>query len=248
MDKAFEDIQREFYTSAEEKRFFWQTQNPYVYKKECDILQFVKNRLFKGDKILEVGCGEGANIKNLISMGVEASFTGVDFLPEKVTFCDNLKLPDSNFTTADARNLPFDDQTYDLVFARDLLHHVNEDRKLVIEELLRVVRPGGKVIIIEGNVEKLTNWVFASIYNHEKGMKDSTQKRMHSLLEGYNYSIESFEPTNFFRFILHYNLGKPLLANYKIVVFLLNLQERLFKVVLPESKWAYWLINIDKQV
>lgn len=246
MDKAFEDIQREFYTSAEEKRFFWQTQNPYVYTKECELLEFIRSKIKPQDRILEVGCGEGANIKNLISMGVNATFTGVDFLPEKVTFCANLNLPDTEFETADARNLPFEDQSYDLVFARDLLHHVNEDRDTVIKELLRVTKPDGVVVVIEGNVQKFTNWVFATIYNHEKGMKDSTQKKLLSLLETYQSTLIAAESTNFFRFVLHYNLGIPALASNKVVVALLRLQERLFKVLLPKKRWAYWLISIEK--
>ena len=247
MDKAFEDIQREFYTTAEEKRFFWQTQNPYVKAKECRLLEFIYSKLNQGDNILEVGCGEGANIINLISMGAQATFTGVDFLPEKVAFCSNLKISNAEFQTADARNLPFDDSLYDLVFARDLLHHVNEDRDKVLKELLRVTKPKGKVIIIEGNVEKFTNWVFASIYNHEKGMKDSNKKKMLSLLKPYDYSLISAEPANFFRLLLHYNLGMPSLANNKAVIHLLDLQESLFKLLLPKKRWAYWVVSLNKK-
>lgn len=246
LNQDFDKIQKNFYSSAEVKRFYWQTENYYVKNKECQLLSFLKDLIKPEDKLLEVGCGEGANLKNLRSIGIDNKFTGIDFSEEKVLFCKNLNINRAEFLVSDARKLPFEDNHYNITFARDLLHHVNENRLEVINELHRVTKPGGRVIIIEGNVEKLTNFVFASIFKHEQGMKDSTHKKLTALLTGFDYELYSDETTNFFRFLLHYSIGMPYLARIKPICWLLDQQEKLFRKTLPKKKWAYWVIIITK--
>ncbi|MEW5818706.1 MAG: class I SAM-dependent methyltransferase [Cyanobacteriota bacterium] len=246
MSNNFDKIQEDFYSSAEVKRFYWQTENAFVKEKELELLFFFKDIIKPEDEILEVGCGECANIINLRSLGINNKFSAIDFSEHKIKFCQNLKLSNSEFIVSDARKLPFEDNKFNITFARDLLHHVNENRMEVIKELLRVTVPEGKVIIIEGNVQKFTNYVFASIFKHEQGMKDSTREKIESLLKNLNFTINSAEPSNFFRFILHYNIGIPHLAKFSIFRSILNLQENIFKTIIPKDNWAYWVIQIEK--
>lgn len=246
MSKNFDSIQKEFYNCAEVKRFYWQTQNPYVCKKEMQLLSFFKNIVEQDDLILEIGCGEGANVVCLRAMGIHNNFTGVDFSEEKVQFCRALNINNATFQQADARGLPFEDGTFSVTLARDLLHHVNEDRKQVIDELLRVTKPGGKVVIVEGNVQKFTNHVFSRVYKHEQGMKDSNRKQFEKLLKGLNYSISTAEASNFFRLLLHYNIGMPYLGRIKFFQIILDIQQSLFEIIIPPDNRAYWVIQIQK--
>lgn len=246
MKPVFDIIQKEHYQSAEEKRFYWQTQNPYIKEKECLLLSSIKDFIGPNDTILEVGCGEGANIFNLLSLGVNNSFTGVDFSSQKIDFCTKLNLNNATFYCSDARSLPFENNQFDVVYIRDLLHHVNEDRELVIKELIRVTKLNGTIVIIEANIGKLTNWVFASIFKHEMGLKDSSQKKIQLLLKDYQYKLTSLEPSNFFRFLLHYNLGMPYLAKFKPICFFLDIIENIYKHIIPQNGWAYWLIILNK--
>ena len=56
-------FQRDHYRIAEVERFNWQTNNCYVRDKELALIGDITE--FKCGNILEVGCGEGANIYNL---------------------------------------------------------------------------------------------------------------------------------------------------------------------------------------
>jgi ubiquinone/menaquinone biosynthesis C-methylase UbiE len=247
MTESFDRIQQEFYQSAEVKRFKWQTTNPYIVEKELLLLRPLAELIDPEDIILESGCGEGANIIHLRKCGIHNHITAVDFSPEKVRFCQQLEIENTDFIKADTRQLPFEDNAFTFTYVRDLLHHVNENRKELIDELLRVTKPGGKLVIIEGNGQKPTNYVFATLFKHEKGMKDSTHKKFLSLLDPYNYEITAYEPCNFFRLVLHYNFGRPGWQKYGLVRRFLSLLENFVKNYIPKTYWAYWFILIKKE-
>ena len=243
MTKNFDEVQKKFYTSAEEKRFYWQTENDYIKNKELELFSGIKELIKPEDKILEVGCGEGANIKHFRSIGVDNNIVGIDFLKEKIDFCSEHKINDTEFYVADARKLPFEDNSFEITFMRDILHHLDDDRKTVINELRRVTKPGGYIIIIEANYGKFTNKVFAFIYAHERGIKNSTINKLKELVNDYDYEIKAFEPSNFFRFMLHYSIGMPYISKYKIVCKLLDSQYDLFKMVFTGTKLGLLAYN-----
>jgi SAM-dependent methyltransferase len=90
---------------------------------------------------LEIGFGDGRWIKFLRSQGVEAF--GIDIMENAA-----LKLRKEGFTPviADARSLPFKDDTFDLTFSFGVVEHF-EGTEVAVAEHVRVTRPGGKIII-----------------------------------------------------------------------------------------------------
>ncbi len=54
------------------------------------------------------------------------------------------------FSVADVCNLPFPDESFELVFEKDVLHHV-EDKMKASKEIFRITKTGGHIICIEGN-------------------------------------------------------------------------------------------------
>lgn len=54
------------------------------------------------------------------------------------------------FLVADAERLPFDDESFDAIHSKDSLHHM-DDPRAALGEYRRVLRPGGTLVIIEGN-------------------------------------------------------------------------------------------------
>lgn len=91
-------------------------------------------------KILNVGAASGASSQWLSSLGevisVENDPVFLDFLLSK-------KIP---VIHASIIALPFDDDSFDLICALDILEHVADDTK-AIDELIRVCKPGGKICI-----------------------------------------------------------------------------------------------------
>jgi len=101
-----------------------------------------------GKVVLEVGCGSGIAAQMLAEAG--ANLTAVDLTPWAVATTrarlDAFGL-DGTVLEADGEQLPFADGSFDLVFSWGVIHHSsNMDRAL--GELVRVCRPGGKLVLM----------------------------------------------------------------------------------------------------
>lgn len=100
--------------------------------------------------VLDVGCGTGVISLILAEMG--HNVTGIDFsegMVEKAKEKANSLNLHVEFKPGDAEDLQFDDASYDAVINRHLLWALpNPDR--AISEWKRVLKPGGKIVIIDG--------------------------------------------------------------------------------------------------
>lgn len=91
-------------------------------------------------RILDVGCGTGANIKMLSQFG-EAE--GVDVSDDALEFCRKKGLKVEKGT---AEELPFADESFDLTTALDVIEHLDDD-VAGLKEMYRVTRKGGRSLI-----------------------------------------------------------------------------------------------------
>ncbi|MGI8542196.1 MAG: class I SAM-dependent methyltransferase [Aridibacter sp.] len=91
-------------------------------------------------KILDVGCGTGANLEMLKNFG-EAE--GVDVSDEALEFCRKKGL---KVHKGLAEELPFEDETFDVVTALDVVEHLDDDIA-GLREMFRVLKKGGKTLI-----------------------------------------------------------------------------------------------------
>jgi len=92
-------------------------------------------------RILDVGCGTGANLQMLSSFGVAE---GVDVSPEALEFCHARGL--SRVRQGAAENLPFEDASFDLLTGLDVVEHLDDDLA-GLTEMRRVLRPGGYALL-----------------------------------------------------------------------------------------------------
>ena len=103
---------------------------------------------YKGKKILEVGVGMGTDLKQYAQYG--ANCYGVD-LPEGSITATRKHLETFRLTAdlqvMDAEDLKFEDNIFDMVYSFGVLHHTPETQK-AIDEIYRVLKPNGKVIIM----------------------------------------------------------------------------------------------------
>ena len=92
-------------------------------------------------RILDVGCGTGANLMMLSKFG-EAE--GVDISEDALAFCRERGLDKVRLGAGE--ELPYDAGTFDLVTALDVVEHMDDDLA-GLREMQRVLRPGGRVLL-----------------------------------------------------------------------------------------------------
>ncbi len=96
-----------------------------------------------GELALDAGCGTGIYTRRLVERGLRV--TAIDVDPEMLSAA-RVKAPAARLIEADAAELPFDSDTFDLTLAVTLLCFVGDPERTV-RELLRVTRPGGRVVL-----------------------------------------------------------------------------------------------------
>lgn len=108
-----------------------------------------------GDRVLDVGSGNGALTLLLARHLPGAHFTGVDITASLVNEGRELALQrglkNVEFVTGDALNLPFPDGTFDVVVCQTLLIHLGKPAT-AISEMYRVLKPGGRLMAAEYHV------------------------------------------------------------------------------------------------
>lgn len=92
-------------------------------------------------RILDVGCGTGANLLMLSKYG---DAEGVDISEDALAFCRDRGL--DRVRLGAGEELPYDDGTFDLVTALDVVEHMDNDLA-GLKEMRRVLRPGGRVLL-----------------------------------------------------------------------------------------------------
>jgi len=104
--------------------------------------------MVKGD-LLEVGCGEGRGVDILATQ--VASYLGLDKIPEVISKLSE-KFPNYSFKQAVIPPLSgIPSNTYDTIVSFQVIEHISDD-KLFLQELHRVLKPGGKAIISTPNI------------------------------------------------------------------------------------------------
>jgi SAM-dependent methyltransferase len=92
-------------------------------------------------RLLDVGCGTGAMLRDLERYGLA---TGIEAEDAAVRLCRERGL--TAVLRAEAPPLPFEDESFDLVTALDVLEHVDDDVE-VMREIERTLRPGGLTLL-----------------------------------------------------------------------------------------------------
>jgi demethylmenaquinone methyltransferase / 2-methoxy-6-polyprenyl-1,4-benzoquinol methylase len=141
-----------------------------------------------GEKVLDIAAGTGTSSQAIAKKGAEV--TALD-LSAGMIKVGRERHPDITFVEGDAEHLPFDDDTFDAVTISFGLRNVNDPMQ-ALTEMVRVLKPGGRVVICEFSTPPLAALRFG--YNaYLKRLLPGIAKLASSNPAAYRYLAESIE-------------------------------------------------------
>lgn len=142
----------------------------------------------KNESVLDLGCGTG----EFSPFFPEESYIGIDIDERNINYAKAHY--QRKFLTADAGKLPFDDNSFSKILILGVLHHLNdEDCLRVLEEAKRVLKPDGKMLVME-DIDTPNSGYFTRLMHYfDRGRFIRTKEEYPKLLSRY-FTIED----NFF--------------------------------------------------
>ena len=101
-----------------------------------------------GQRLLDIGCGTGALLVSLAGGEGNADLTGVDLSAEMLAVARTKVRPPLRFAQAVADGLPFAGEAFDVVVSTSAFHYFRRPLD-ALDEVRRVLRPGGRLIITD---------------------------------------------------------------------------------------------------
>ena len=130
------------------------------YALEPHIPEIVRFERWAGADVLEAGCGIATDGVRFARAG--AAYTGLDSSPRALELARRrfgLERCSGSFVHGSVVDLPFSDESFDLVYSHGVIHHVAETER-AISEFRRVLRPGGTALVMvyhRGSLNYLVN-------------------------------------------------------------------------------------------
>lgn len=119
----------------------------------------------RGGSILDVGCGTGIHLEMYRKFGCQLH--GVDASPSMLAVARERLGEGADLRNADATQLPYGSDKFDLVLATLVLHEMEDhERGLVLDEMCRVLKGDGRILLTDFHVGKprpLRGWWFRAI-------------------------------------------------------------------------------------
>lgn len=214
--------------------------------KESDIFEEIL--ALDGKNILELGCGKAQMTRLIATNGHDRKVTATEV--DEIQHSKNIlieDIPNTTFLIAGSEDIPFNDDTFDVVFMFKSLHHVPvELMDEALREVKRVLKPGGMVYISEPIFEGDFNEVLRLFHDEEKvrtaaykAIKKSVDDQDLLLVEEFSFntqmafkSFDEFEANVIKVTHSDHQLSDEL---YKLVKdqFALNMQDDGAKFLLP---------------
>jgi ubiquinone/menaquinone biosynthesis C-methylase UbiE len=186
-----------------------------------------KVSISKPIRILDAGCGDGINLfglgKIVREKGWNASIFGVDYNPLRIARASIFsEIEEIKHSSLDA--LPYPDEYFDVVLCNQVLEHIHQYKKVVVE-LKRVLCPGGILIVGVPNEGCFLGWfrnhiVQRSILQTTDHVNFFTKKSIFNLISGAGFFISKIERSGFF---LPHSVVYSILSHIKPGRWLLNI-------------------------
>ena len=142
---SISEIRRSFEQAAADEEHFPSTIDPRIYHVQL-ILRFLGD--LNGKRVADIGSGKGRFARVLLDNNPQTAIVAFDLAEAMLRCVPQGVLPCSGSMT----ELPFATASFDAAYATESLEHAVEIESAV-REMCRVVKPGGKIVIIDKNAE-----------------------------------------------------------------------------------------------
>lgn len=160
------------------KEYFEAIEN-FRYTIEPEIFSFAQFTRYHGKKVLEVGVGAGSDFLQWVRAGAHPH--GIDLTHEAIRNVQHrlnlYNLHTQNIQVADAEQLPYNDNTFDLTYSWGVIHH-SPNMEQCLSEIIRVTKPGGEIKIMIYNRRSLFAFYQYLIFGLFKGKPFSSIKKI----------------------------------------------------------------------
>jgi malonyl-CoA O-methyltransferase len=140
------EIRRSFEEAAADEEHFPSTIDPRIYHVQL-ILRYFGD--LNGRRVADIGCGKGRFARVLKDANPAAAIVAFDLAEAMLRAAPGNVLPCCGSMTA----LPFADASFDAAYATESLEHA-VDIEGAVRELCRIVKPGGRIVVIDKNAEQ----------------------------------------------------------------------------------------------
>ena len=144
-DKEYKELSIKEFTKAAR---VYETDDAGVYrmcrKDYPDVLEELEKEEFTD--LLDCGCGTAPMITLLQKKYPEKRYTGIDLTPEMIEVAKAKKMPGVKLVVGDCENLPFKENSFDVVICCQSFHHYPNVQRF-FDSVQKVLRPGGRLIL-----------------------------------------------------------------------------------------------------
>lgn len=154
MQKAeFDKFAEEYYALHQQNvRSFGETPDFFAEYKIRDIYNFFKSQEKSPRHIIDFGAGIGNSVPYFHRFFPDASLVCLDVSEKSLQIGRSRFATFAKFQSFDGKCIPYPENTFDLIFAACVFHHIpKSDHPKLFREWLRVVKPGGIAIVFEHN-------------------------------------------------------------------------------------------------
>ena len=141
----------------------------------------------KSDRVLDIGCGWGT-FEFVLAPSVK-EIVGLDFSEKSIEICNELlaqkQLDNVKFVCADAADTGLESDSFDLIISADFFEHIYpEDYERVMDECVRLLKPGGKLAIWTPNRGHILEIMKNNDFILKRDISHVDYKSMQTLLDG----------------------------------------------------------------
>lgn len=161
-----------------------------------ELRQFEEN---KSLSVLDLGCGDGITEIFFEKYFPQFKIQGIDVSGKSIEEAQKRQISNTSFQIYDGHTIPYENESFDIVFVAGVLHHIDAaDHQKVVDEIFRVLKPGGRLYLFEHNPLNPLTRHLVNTCEFDEGVTLLYSKECKKLLNNSGFRIKHLTYTIFF--------------------------------------------------